>query len=202
MFSGNAYIAVAAIGMSMVIISGNIDVSVGSLIGVLATIAGTLAVERLSDLDVLAGADPGRHPDQCRRRRARRLCAHPVDRGHSRHAVDAEGRPDQRHRRRLDLGHAGGLLPRPDAALRDSGAGLFHGHPDGGGGAVDALFGVRPLDLCDRRQSGGGARRRHPDRAVDRRHLRDPRASSPASPRSSSRPSCRSSSRRCRPISN
>ena len=37
---GNAYIAVAAIGMSMVIISGNIDVSVGSLIGVLATISG------------------------------------------------------------------------------------------------------------------------------------------------------------------
>ncbi len=43
-FSGNAYIAVAAIGMSIVIISGHIDVSVGSLIGILATIAGTLAV--------------------------------------------------------------------------------------------------------------------------------------------------------------
>lgn len=43
-FSGNAYIAVAAIGMSLVIMSGHIDVSVGSLIGVLATIAGTLAV--------------------------------------------------------------------------------------------------------------------------------------------------------------
>jgi len=43
-FVGNAYIAIAAIGMSMVIVSGNIDVSVGSLIGVLATIAGTLAV--------------------------------------------------------------------------------------------------------------------------------------------------------------
>jgi ribose/xylose/arabinose/galactoside ABC-type transport system permease subunit len=43
-FAGNAYIAVAAIGMSMVIISGHIDVSVGSLIGVIATIAGTLAV--------------------------------------------------------------------------------------------------------------------------------------------------------------
>ncbi len=42
-FQGNAYIAVAAIGMSMVIISGNIDISVGSLIGVLATISGTLA---------------------------------------------------------------------------------------------------------------------------------------------------------------
>jgi ribose/xylose/arabinose/galactoside ABC-type transport system permease subunit len=43
-FSGNAYVAVAAIGMSMVIIAGHIDVSVGSLIGVLATISGTLAV--------------------------------------------------------------------------------------------------------------------------------------------------------------
>jgi ribose/xylose/arabinose/galactoside ABC-type transport system permease subunit len=42
--AGNAYIAVAAIGMSMVIISGNIDVSVGALIGVLGTVAGTLAV--------------------------------------------------------------------------------------------------------------------------------------------------------------
>ena len=43
-FVGNAFIAIAAIGMSLVIISGNIDVSVGSLIGVLGTIAGTLAV--------------------------------------------------------------------------------------------------------------------------------------------------------------
>ncbi|MGJ8585764.1 MAG: ABC transporter permease [Marinosulfonomonas sp.] len=41
--SGNAYIAVAAIGMSMIIITGHIDVSVGALIGVLATISGTLA---------------------------------------------------------------------------------------------------------------------------------------------------------------
>ena len=44
-FSGNAYIAVAAIGMSLVIVSGHIDVSIGALIGVLATIAGTLAVK-------------------------------------------------------------------------------------------------------------------------------------------------------------
>jgi ribose/xylose/arabinose/galactoside ABC-type transport system permease subunit len=43
-FLGNAYIAVAAIGMSMVIISGNIDIAVGSLIGVLATLSGSLAV--------------------------------------------------------------------------------------------------------------------------------------------------------------
>jgi ribose/xylose/arabinose/galactoside ABC-type transport system permease subunit len=43
-FLGNAYVAVAAIGMSMVIISGNIDVSIGSLIGVLATVSGSIAV--------------------------------------------------------------------------------------------------------------------------------------------------------------
>lgn len=43
-FQGNAYIAVAAIGMSMVIISGNIDVAVGSLIGVLAVLSGSIAV--------------------------------------------------------------------------------------------------------------------------------------------------------------
>ncbi len=42
--SNSSYIAVAAIGMSMVIISGNIDISVGSLIGLLATISGTIAV--------------------------------------------------------------------------------------------------------------------------------------------------------------
>lgn len=41
---GNAYVGVAAVGMSMVIISGNIDISVGALIGVLATISGSLAV--------------------------------------------------------------------------------------------------------------------------------------------------------------
>jgi ribose/xylose/arabinose/galactoside ABC-type transport system permease subunit len=42
---GNAYVAVAAVGMSMVIVSGNIDISVGALIGVLATVSGTLAVD-------------------------------------------------------------------------------------------------------------------------------------------------------------
>jgi ribose/xylose/arabinose/galactoside ABC-type transport system permease subunit len=43
--AGNAYVAVAAIGMSMLIICGHIDVSVGALIGVLASMAGTLAVQ-------------------------------------------------------------------------------------------------------------------------------------------------------------
>lgn len=41
---GNAYIAVAAIGMSMVIITGNIDISVGSLIGLLAVISGRMVM--------------------------------------------------------------------------------------------------------------------------------------------------------------
>jgi len=46
-FAGNAYVAVAAIGMSMVIIAGHIDVSVGALIGVLGIVAGTMAVDGL-----------------------------------------------------------------------------------------------------------------------------------------------------------
>ena len=59
-FLGNAYIAVAAIGMSMVIISGNIDISVGSLIGVLATLSGSARGRRLSDPGQLARAARGR----------------------------------------------------------------------------------------------------------------------------------------------
>ncbi len=43
-FAANAYIAVAAIGVSMVIISGNIDISSGALVGVLITLSGNLAV--------------------------------------------------------------------------------------------------------------------------------------------------------------
>ena len=42
-FSGNAYIAVAAIGMTMVIVSGNIDISVGSLIVSLAMLSGAIS---------------------------------------------------------------------------------------------------------------------------------------------------------------
>jgi ribose/xylose/arabinose/galactoside ABC-type transport system permease subunit len=41
-FESNAYIAVAAVGMSLVIISGNIDISIGSLVGVLSILSGTI----------------------------------------------------------------------------------------------------------------------------------------------------------------
>lgn len=44
--TGHAYIAIAAIGMSMVIITGNIDISVGSLVGVLATISGNISLTK------------------------------------------------------------------------------------------------------------------------------------------------------------
>lgn len=44
LFNGNAYIAVAAIGMSMVIITGNIDISIGAAIGVLVTLSGYVGV--------------------------------------------------------------------------------------------------------------------------------------------------------------
>lgn len=42
---GHAYIAVAALGMTMVIVTGNIDISVGSLVGLLAIISGRLATD-------------------------------------------------------------------------------------------------------------------------------------------------------------
>lgn len=42
-FNANAYIAVAAIGISMIIITGNIDISVGAAIGVLVSLSGTIA---------------------------------------------------------------------------------------------------------------------------------------------------------------
>ena len=42
---GNAYIAVAAIGASLLIISGNIDISVGAQIGVFGVVAGLLTKE-------------------------------------------------------------------------------------------------------------------------------------------------------------
>jgi ribose/xylose/arabinose/galactoside ABC-type transport system permease subunit len=41
---GNAYVAVAAIGMTVVIVTGNIDISGGSLIALLAVISGRLVV--------------------------------------------------------------------------------------------------------------------------------------------------------------
>ncbi len=43
-FQSEAYIAVAAVGMSILIISGNIDISVGALVGVLAILSATMAV--------------------------------------------------------------------------------------------------------------------------------------------------------------
>ena len=42
---GHAYIAVAAIGMTMVIVTGNIDISIGSLVGLLAIISGRIAAD-------------------------------------------------------------------------------------------------------------------------------------------------------------
>ena len=74
--------------MSMVIISGNIDVSVGSLIGVLATISGTLAVDGYPIwvawlVPILVGMAVNAVVGALVA-----YAAHSVDRGHARHAVD------------------------------------------------------------------------------------------------------------------
>ena len=190
-FAGNAYIAVAAIGMSMVIISGHIDVSVGSLIGVIATIAGTLAVAGYPDLDRLDGADPLRHRGQCRRRRARRLSRIPS-------IVVTLGMLSILKGGLISVTGGAWITDMPPdfmiAQMR-----LF-GIPSAvyfmvvltiARRALHALHRLRPRHLCGRRQPGGGARRGHQPRAHGRRRLRAARASSPASPAFSSPPSCR-----------
>ena len=112
---GNAYVAVAAIGMSMVIVSGNIDISVGSLIGVLATVSGSLAVAGAPICRQLAGAD---------RHRVLvmlvigfmvaylRIPSIVVTLGMLQHP---QGRADQRHRRQMDQRPAAGLSPGAEA---------------------------------------------------------------------------------------
>ncbi len=165
-FLGNAYIAVAAIGMSMVIISGNIDISVGSLIGVLATLSGTLAVAGypiivswLAPLVVgaLATALMGFLVAYLR------IPSIVVD---PRHAQHPEGRPDQRHRRRLDHQPAGGLRARPDAPARHPDADLVHGRarpsPPRSGCATPrpAARSTRSAAMPRRRALSGISRRR------------------------------------------
>ena len=120
-FLGNAYIAVAAIGMSMVIISGNIDISVGSLIGVLATLSGTLAVSGFPI--IVCWLAPARGRRAWSPALMGFLVAYlriPSIVVTPRHAQHPQGRADQRHRRRLDQQPAGGLRARPDAAARAS----------------------------------------------------------------------------------
>ncbi len=109
---GNAYVAVAAVGMSMVIVSGNIDISVGALIGVLATISGSLAVAGYPI--VLAWGAPlvvRRRRHGAARRRSR-LSRHTRHRRHARHVVDPERRAHQRDRGQVDHGLARQFPPR------------------------------------------------------------------------------------------
>ena len=138
-FLGNAYIAVAAIGMSMVIISGNIDISVGSLIGVLATVSGSLAVNGypiiiswLVPLNYRRCGDRHHGFHGC-------LSTDSVHRRIARHAQYFEGRVDQCHGRRLDHRSAGRLCAGANATLRNPHADLLYGPFDHRRCSMDAL---------------------------------------------------------------
>jgi len=100
-FSGNAYVAVAAIGMSMVIIAGHIDVSVGSLIGVLATISGTLAFA-VSDLGAWLASIVAGIAIQAVNGVLVAYAPNPSHRRDPGIALDPEGRAHQRDLGRLD----------------------------------------------------------------------------------------------------
>ena len=104
---GNSYIAVAAIGVSMVIMSGNIDISIGSLIGVLGIISGAMVVAGypvwLSWLDATGTWRFGRLADWlpgC-------LAAHPLHHRDPWHAQHPQGRPFNLHQCRMDHRYAG-----------------------------------------------------------------------------------------------
>ena len=160
-FLGNAYIAVAAIGMSMVIVSGNIDISVGSLIGVLATLSGSLAVAGypivvswLAPLVVgaLVTAFMGflvaylRIPSI-----VVTLGMLSILKGG---LISVTGGAWISN---LPAGYA--LAQMRPLGVPD--ADLVHGRADRGRGALDALHRDRPGDLRGRRQRRGGARLRH-----------------------------------------
>jgi ribose transport system permease protein/rhamnose transport system permease protein len=57
--NNSSYIAVAALGMALIIISGNIDISVGQQIAVLATIGGMLSIGGADNFLATFGIAPG-----------------------------------------------------------------------------------------------------------------------------------------------
>lgn len=57
--NNSSYIAVAALGMALIIISGNIDISVGQQIAVLASLGGLLSIGGADNLLAAVGIAPG-----------------------------------------------------------------------------------------------------------------------------------------------
>ena len=105
---GVAVTAVMAAGQSLVIITRNIDLSVGSIAGVSAYLTGDVLGDHSATPPVVAVAPRRRHRHAARSRQrgARRLRADPVDHRHARHAGDLPDVADQLRRSPHDHGRA------------------------------------------------------------------------------------------------
>ena len=93
--SSVAIITVVAVGQTLVVLTRNIDLSVGSIVGCTAYFAGTLLAAHHGMPPVARRADRGRARRRHGRdqRRARRLGPRAVDHRHARHARDLPRHP-------------------------------------------------------------------------------------------------------------
>ena len=112
----NMPVLIVALGMTLVILSGQIDISVGSQFAICSVAAGVLAKMGLPTPAGRTGRVPGRRAAGRDQRRAGGLGADSVDRGDAGHDGGAARRPALGHRRRVGAGSAAGLpVVRPVA---------------------------------------------------------------------------------------
>ena len=88
LFLGNMPVLIVALGTTLVILTGHIDISVGSVFAICGVVAGLVAKSGAPVAGRGAGGLPRRRDARRRQRRARRLRAHPI---HRRHARDDGG---------------------------------------------------------------------------------------------------------------
>ena len=136
---GNAYIAVAALGMTMVIVTGNIDISVGSLVGLLAVISGRLVVAGVPAplawlAPLIVGAGFGAFIGFLVA--YLRIPSIVVTLGHAKHH---QGHTDHLGGGRARARYAAGVFPVADAPAGHTYADYHHGGADDTGGLMDAL---------------------------------------------------------------
>ena len=138
LFLANLPVLIVALGMTLVILTGEIDISVGSVFAICRR--GRRAPGQGRRADAARGriVVPRRRRARRHQRRARGLRAHSVDRRLARHDGRAAGRPAMGDRRRVGSGSAGGLsvaradrrppirssrsAPRPRSRSRSPGA--------------------------------------------------------------------------------
>ena len=158
LFLANLPVLIVALGMTLIILTGEIDISVGSVFAIAGVAAGLLAKAGLPmPLVALVGV-PRRRSARRHQRRARRLRAHSVDCRHAGDDGGAAGRAAVGDRRRMGSGSAGELsVARADAG-RLSVRGVRHrGRADGLARVGPAPSRGRPRGLRDRLEPRGGA---------------------------------------------